>query len=62
MPDKKELLELILTAEVLALGAAIKAAKAAKGTQTTSDCVSDAVREIKNKREKIIQMLTQPAD
>lgn len=60
MPDQKEILELILTAEVLALGAAIKAAKAAKGTQTTSDCVSDAVREIKSKREKIIQMLTQP--
>ena len=60
MPDQKEILELILTAEVLALGAAIKAAKAAKGTHTSSDCVSDAVREIKSKREKIIQMLTQP--
>lgn len=60
MSEQKEILELILTAEVLALGAAIKAAKAGKGTQTTSDCVSDAVREIRRKRAKIIQMLTQP--
>lgn len=59
MPDQKELLELILTAEVLALAAAIKATMAAKGTTTTSDCISDAVREIKGKRQKIIQLLTQ---
>ncbi|MOA40025.1 hypothetical protein D3C78_1618540 [compost metagenome] len=62
MSDQKELLELILTAEVLALGAAIKAAKLAKGTQTTSDCVSDAVREIKSKRGKIIELLTDSKD
>lgn len=59
MADQKELLELILTAEVLALGAAIKAQKASRGTTTTGDCVSDAVREIKNKRGKIIELLTE---
>ncbi len=57
MSEHNEILELILTAEVLSLAAAIKAAKAARGTQTTSDCVSDAVREIKNKRAKVIELL-----
>ncbi|MBI6944073.1 hypothetical protein JET76_22335 [Pseudomonas putida] len=57
MSEQNEILELILTAEVLSLAAAIKAAKAARGIQTTSDCVSDAVREIKSKKAKVIELL-----
>ncbi|UST65950.1 hypothetical protein NF673_09425 [Pseudomonas moraviensis] len=60
MSDQKELLELILTAEVLALGAAIKAEKRANGTITTSDCINEAVRKIKSKRQKVIELLSQP--
>ena len=52
-----ELLELLLTAEVLSLGKQIKAEKTADGTQTTRDCTSDAVREIKRKRAEIIGLL-----
>lgn len=55
--ENQELLELLLAAEVLSLGAQIKAAKAAKGTQTTSDCTSEAIREIKRKRSSIIEAL-----
>ena len=58
MENNKELLELILAAEVLSLGKQIKASKEAKGTQTTSDCTSDAIREIKSKRNKIISALS----
>lgn len=56
MSDQKEVLELILTAEVLSLAKAIKAAKVAKGT-TTGDCISDAVREIQSKRQQVLQLL-----
>lgn len=55
--ENNEMLELLLTAEVLSLGKQIKASKAAKGTQTTSDCTSDAIREIKSKRAEVIAAL-----
>ena len=47
-----EMLELLLTAEVLSLAKQIKLSK-----NTTSDCISYAVKEIRQKRYKVISEL-----
>jgi len=55
--DDKRLFEDALVAGVLVLAQQIKLAKAAKGTHTTSDCVSDAVSLIRQKRSAILQQM-----
>jgi hypothetical protein len=59
MADQKELLELVLTAEVLSLAAALKAERLAKSNVMGYDGIADAVRLIKSKRSSIIEALTQ---
>lgn len=54
---ENKLLEQLLAAQVLLLARQIKAEKEAKGTHTTSDCIADAVREIKRDLPKIVEQL-----
>jgi len=51
---EKELLEMILTAQVLTLAKQLKAEKAAKGIHTTGDMVLDAMMLIKNSRDQVL--------
>lgn len=51
------LLRNIFVAQVATLAKAIKAEKFAKGTQTTSDCYREAIIEIKQNHEKILDLL-----
>ncbi|NNB15198.1 hypothetical protein [Pseudomonas fragi] len=60
MTDQKEVLEMILTAEVLALAAALKAEKLSRSNVMGYDGISDAVRLIKSKRASILEALTRP--
>jgi len=60
MSDQKTVLEMILTAEVLALAAALKAERLAKSNVMGYDGISDAVRLIKNKRASILEELSRP--
>ena len=56
--ENTELLKTLLVAQVLSLGQSIKAAKLAKGTQTTSDCVSEALTLIKHQRTQILSEIS----
>lgn len=60
MVDQKEVLELILTAEVLTLAAALKAEKLSKSQVVGYDGISDAVRLIRSRRTSILESLARP--
>lgn len=60
MADQKDVLEMILTAEVLALAAALKAERVLKSNVVGYDGISDAVRLIKSKRASILEALARP--
>ena len=53
--SENELLESILTAQVLTLAKALKAEKAAKGVTSTSDFIVDAARMIRNEKSRILE-------
>lgn len=55
MPDQKELLELILTAEVINLAKAIRAEKKLKNGRDPGDCTTEAIRDIKVMRAHVMQ-------
>ena len=57
MNDSQELLENILTAEILILGKMLKAEKLAKGVKSTSDYTSEAASLIRQKRSSLLQLL-----
>lgn len=59
MEDMKHVLEDVLVAQILVLAAQIKADKAAGGIRTTSDCVNDAVRLLRQKQPEILRQLRQ---
>ena len=54
--NEKELLENILTADILILKRVIEAEKLARGTQT-SEGITYAIREIKEQRRELIAQL-----
>lgn len=60
MADQKDVLEMILTAEVLALAAALKTERVLKSNVVGYDGISDAVKLIKSKRASILEALARP--
>ncbi|AUZ46585.1 hypothetical protein [Pseudomonas orientalis] len=57
MPDQMEMLELILTAEVLTLGKAIRAERLAKKGVDPGDCTAEAIRDVKVLRQRLMNDL-----
>ena len=55
--SENTLLRDILTAQVLVLANQLKSFKEAKGTQSTSDYTTEAIRLINQKKLKILQTL-----
>jgi hypothetical protein len=56
----EELLKDILAAQVITLAAQIKDRKAAGGTTTTSDCIDEAARVIRDKQAAALRALGFP--
>lgn len=54
---EKELLEDILTAQVLLLAAQLKANKAASGTHTSGNCIDEALKMMTHEKSHILQTL-----
>ena len=55
--SEKDLLESILTAQVLILAKTLKSEKKARGVTSTSDFISEASREIQDQKSKILRAL-----
>ena len=55
--SERQLLEELLTAQVLTLAKQLKAEKAAKGISSTSDFISDATCLIQSKKNQILKLL-----
>ena len=55
--ENSKTLDNILVAQVLILAKHIKAEKAAKGTTSTSDYTSEAIRLISQKKDQILEAL-----
>lgn len=55
-----ELLKNILAAQVITLAGQLKDRKKAGGTTTTSDCIDEAVRLLREKRADVLRSLGLP--
>lgn len=51
----------LLTAQVLTLAKQLKDEKKARGTSTTSDCVPEAARLIRQKQAEVLRLLAETA-
>ena len=55
--SEKDLLESILTAQVLTLAAALKLVKLVSGVKSSSDLIDDAYHQVQQQKSKILNAL-----